>query len=450
MNESNTMNELFEKESIPKAYFKLALPVVISMVVNMVYNLIDTFFIAKTQNPDMVAAVTVCTPLFSFMIAMGDIFGLGGSSAVSRFLGKRQNDTAKRISSFCLYASIVFSFLVTFVLLIFEHPILKMLGATQATYTYASGFYRIMSVGAVFIIASLVPTNLLRTEGLAKESMIGSVGGTFVTIILDPIFIFGCHMGPAGASLATVLGYLITDLIYIYMVLTRCKVITLSIKFSFNMQKEWIKNVILIGIPASVTNLMQSFGLALLNRYLVPYGTDQLAALGIVTKVYMIITLIMVGFAFGAQPLIGYNYGAQNMQRFKKIIDFDILVEVVYAVTFAIILMLIAPFALKLFMNDPQIIHSGTYMLRALLSSTPFFGAVLVFTTVFQSANKALDALIMSITRQGIILLIVIVILSNLFHYHGVIWSQPVSDVLTCLLGFMIYKTTFKNKKSSK
>lgn len=440
------MNELFEKESIPKAYFTLALPVVLGMVASMIYNLADTFFIAQTQNTKLVAGVAICTPLFSFLLALGDIFGLGGSSLISRLLGQTNNESGKRVSSFCFYWGIILGVITAILLIIFENPILHMLGANDSTYQYAASFYHIMAIGAPIIIVSLVPSNLIRTEGFAKQSMVGTIIGTIVTIILDPILIFPMHMGAAGAALATVIGYGVTDIILVWATLKYCNVISVDIhKMSIN--KQLVMQVILIGIPASITNLMQAFGTTIINRYLENYGAVQIAAMGIVLKVYMIIMLIMVGFAFGAQPLIGYNFGARNFDRFKKIIRFDLMVEMVYALVLAVILMIFAPQIVGLFLKDTAVITAGTHILRAFLCTTPFVGAVLVFTTVFQSTGKALDAFIMSIARQGVIFYLVIVIASHIFGYYGVIWSQPAADLITFLIGLFLYKETFKLTK---
>jgi len=393
-----------------------------------------------------VAGVALCTPLFSLLIAIGDIFGLGGSSLISRLLGEKAYHTGSRVSSFCLYGSVVFGLITTALLLIFDRPILHMLGATSATYPYASQFYRIMAAGAMPIIVSIVPGNLIRTEGFATQSMIGTMVGTVITIILDPILIFPLGLGAAGAALATVIGYTISAGALVYLTKRYCQVISIDPKIS-RISWSLVGSVLFIGIPGSITNLMQAFGTTVLNRYLVDYGPTRVAAMGIVLKVYMIIMLVMVGFAFGAQPLIGYTFGAKNMARFKKILHFDLLVEVVYALVFAVILMILAPQIIALFLHNAAVITAGTYMLRVFLLTTPFVGAVLVYTTVFQSTGKASGALIMSLSRQGIVFYVMIVAGATLFGYHGVIWAQPAADVVTCLIGWLLSKVLFNRKR---
>lgn len=418
---------------------QLALPVVVGMVASMVYNLADTFFIAKTGNADLVAGVALGAPLFSFMLALGDIFGLGGSALLSRLMGKHSYAEVRRVSSFCFYAAIGLSLVVTALMLGFERPILTLLGATAATRPYAGAFYQMLVGGAAFIIVSLVPGNIIRTEGMARQSMIATMAGTIFTIILDPIFLFVLHWGAGGVGLANVIGYVLNTGLLVWFMATKSHYLSLSVRAA-HIDRTALWEVIAIGIPASLTNFMQSFGTMLLNQHLAPYGANAVAAMGIAQKVYMIVMLIMVGFAFGAQPLVGYNYGAHNRERLRAILHYDFKVEVVYAVVCAVVLMLAARPVLRLFMNQPAIVTMGSQMLRALLLTTPFVGAILVFTTVFQSTGQSLGALVMSISRQGVIFAVVMLVLPRLMGFNGVIWAQAAADVLTFLVGLVLYR----------
>ncbi len=205
------MDELFSKAPVKKAYFTLALPVVMGMITTMIYNLADTIFIAKTGNPKLVAGVTIGAPLFTLLLAIADIFGLGGSSVASRLLGEKHYDQVKRVNSFCIYGGIIMEIALTVILLVFERPFLHLLGANASTYKQAAAFYRILSFGATFVILSVIPQNLIRTEGLAKQAMIAAVAGTVLSIILDPIFIFAFRLGTAGVASANVIGYICSD-----------------------------------------------------------------------------------------------------------------------------------------------------------------------------------------------------------------------------------------------
>ena len=437
------VNDLFEKAPIPKAYLQLALPVVLGMVASMIYNLADTFFVAQTGNADLVAGIALGSPLFSFMLAIGDIFGLGGSAVISRVLGKHDYQQSARISSFCFYAAIALSLVLTVLLLVFEAPILTLLGATNATRPYIADFYRVLVLGSTFIIVSLVPGNIIRTEGLAQLSMIATVSGTILTIILDPLFLFGFHWGAAGVAFANVLGFAVnTGLLVIFM--RRAKSLSLAPNQA-HISRPTFKAVVAVGIPASLTNLTQSFGLMLLNSYLAAYGAQAVAAMGIVQKIYMVVMMVMIGFAFGAQPLIGYNYGAKNWPRLRATLRFDLKIEGGYALVCAILLIIFAPQLIALFMNQPTIVAMGTVMLRAILITTPLVGFILVFTTVFQSVGNGTSALIMALARQAVLLGLAIVILAHFFGLTGIIWAQPVADVLTYLLGGWLYRRAFRD-----
>lgn len=431
-------NDLFEKVPISKAYFKLALPVVLSMVISLVYNMVDTFFVAQTQNTNLVAGVSLCAPIFTLMIALGDIFSIGGSSVISRLFGQKQDEEGKNVSDFCFYGAIVCGILVSLIMMIARKPILTILGTNQATLPYASQYYTYMALGATLIIVSLTPSNLMRTEGLATESMIGTITGSIINMILDPIFILYLNMEAGGAAITTIIGYFASDLVFIYLTLKKSKKLSISLKHT-HITKNEVISIFTIGIPASITNLMSSFAMAMTNNYLVTYGNDKVAAMGIVLKINMIVLLVMIGFAFGAQPLLGYNYGAHNTKRLKEIIKFDLFVEITFAVITSIILALFTASFIKIFMNDPSIIQAGTLMLRFLLLSSPCVGIILVFTTLFQSEGKALPALLLSIGRQGIVFAIFL-LLSNIFGYYGIISSQMIADIITAIIALILYK----------
>lgn len=432
------MDKLFENTSIKRAYFILALPVVMSMAVTIIYNMVDTFFVAKTGNPNLVAGVSQGAPIFTLMIAIGDIFGLGGSSVISRLFGERRDKTARYISGYCFYASITCGLVVTALMFIFQTPVLRMLGASPATWKYAREYYLVIAGGATFIIFGLSPNNILRTEGLATQAMIASITGTGINVVLNPIFIFTCGLGAAGSALATVVSNVIADVLMVYYLRTKSKKLTTSIhetKISGKLQRE----IYAIGIPASVTNIMVTFATALTNRYLIAYGANSVAAMGIAMKVNTVIVMVMVGFAFGAQPLIGYTYGARDERRFRETLRFDLSVVAGLALVLTVLMMVFAPQIIRLFMRDPEIVREGTGMLRWLASSTTIAGIIMVLTTTFQSMGKATPAFWLSFSRQGLSFLIAIVVLSHFFGYTGVLAAQACADVLTLVLAAFLY-----------
>lgn len=417
----------------------LALPVVLSKIVSLVYNMADTFFIARTGNADLVAGVSICAPVFLLMVALGDLFGLGGSSVMSRLFGQHRDEEGKRVSGFTFYGAIATGILVAAFMLALRTPVLHLLGARDEVFFYASQYYTWIALGAPFIILTLIPANQLRTEGLANIAMIGSVVGSLANIILDPLFIFTLGMGAGGAAIATVLGNVATDLVFMVCIYKKSRKLTIDPRLA-RVDLATVGAVLAIGLPSSINNLMNSFGTGLLNRGLAGYGADKVAAMGIASKVNMLVAMVMIAFAFGAQALIGYNYGAGNKARLREILKFDLLVQMVIAFAGGAVLMALAPRLIRLFMDDAVIVEVGALMLRRMLIGLPFIGIFLVCSTLFMSAGKSLPTLILSLSRQGVIFALVLLVLTRTLGYTGVITAQPVADALSALLGVALLK----------
>ncbi|MCI5648547.1 MAG: MATE family efflux transporter [Fusicatenibacter sp.] len=439
-------DELFEKQPIPKAYLTLALPVVLGMVVSLIYNMVDTIFIAKTADTNLIAGVSLCTPIFTLMVAIGDIFGVGGSSVISRLFGKKCNEDGTRLSVFCFYAALFTGILVLVVMLLAKKQILYALGADEETYFHAARYYQWIVLGAPLIIVSYTPHNLLRTEGFAKASMAGTMLGAIVNVILDPLFIFTLEMGAAGAAIATVIGNLCVDIFYLSFLTKKCRYLSINPKGLYISEGE-IGQIFAIGIPASITNLMQSIGIALTNRFLQGYGNEKVAVMGIVLKIVMIAVLVMVGIAFGGQPLIGYTYGAGNHVRLKKTLRFAFLLECGIGIAMAVFLGIFSSPIVGMFLSDGELARMASDMLRIQLLSMPFVGMVLAATCSFQSAGKAGSALALSASRQGIVFAAVLVVLSYAAGYQGILFAQPLSDVLTASLAFVLLRRWIKKEK---
>ncbi len=278
----------------------------------------------------------------------------------------------------------------------------------------------------------------MRTEGASVASMIGSVIGTVINIILDPIFIFVLGFGAAGAAMATVIGYICTCTFFVVYILKKSRVLSLSVS-NFKPDFKTLSEIFVIGLPSSITNLMQTIGITLTNRFLQPFGNVSIAVMGIVLKIVNIAVLVLVGLAFGGQPLYGYNYGAKNNDRLKKSLKFGMAVT---GGTGAVLLIILSVFANPLvsaFLKDASLINAGTSMLRMQLLGMPLMGICLVMICAFQSTGKAGSAFILSACRQGIVYLPIIIICSTLLGMQGVVMSQALSDVVTTVVAFIIF-----------
>lgn len=432
-------DSIFEAKSIPKAYFTLAVPVVMSMIISIVYNITDTYFIALTRSTNLVAGVSLCAPMFTLLMGFGNIFGQGGSSLISRLMGQNDQENLRRVSSFCFYVAILFGVVSGAIMLLFRVPILHLLGADSETLPFAISYFSWFTAGAPFVVLSFIHPNLLRAEGMAKESMIASIGGSVLNIILDPILIFGLNLGAAGAAIATIFGYIFTDVFCLYIVLKKSRALSIDAR-SVKIKPEYTGQIFSIGTSAALSNLTQSFCLILMNHSLLVYGNDKIAAMGIVQKISMIVMLVIVGFAFGGAPLIGYTYGSGNKERLKKMLSFVLKFLCSTALALSLIMALAAPLIMRLFLDDADLITTGVLMLRTQVLGMVFMAVVLFLTIYFQATGKAVPALALSLSRQGVVFAVVLFVASLVAGYYGILLTQAVADVVSAGLALVLYR----------
>ena len=434
---------VFDTDHLVKTYFSQALPLVLSMMVVLVYNMADTFFIAQTGNALLVAGVSLCAPVFTLLSAFGNIYGQGGSSLISRLLGKNDADGVRRVSSFCFYIAIATGVVLAVPMLLFRGPILQVLGASPDTLPHASEYYTVLAIGAPVQIVTMIHSNLLRCEGKAGLSTIGTSGGSILNIILDPIFISVLGWGAAGAAIATVIGYLASDVFFLIVVLRRSR--SLSVDFRHKkVQGSELRSILSVGVTAAVTNLATSVTVIVMNQFLLPYGDEKIAALGIVLKVTMVAQLALVGFAFGGVPLFGYLYGAGDRTKLRQLLRFCTLFLGVLALVMTVLLFLTAPQLMGVFLQDAAIIADGTVMLRWQVAGTVFAAIVLLYTCLFQATGKALPALALSLSRQGVLFLLVLLVGVLVAGYNGFLAAQAVADLLSAALALVLYRVTMK------
>lgn len=436
-------NSPFESTSIPKAYFSLSLPVVFGMVITIFYNITDTYFIALTKNTELVAGVSLCAPVFTLLMAFGNIFGQGGSSLISRLLGENQQDDLERVSSFCFYAAIAFGAFFGGLMLIFRSPLLGLLGVEADTMPYALPYFTVMAVGAPLVVLTFIHTNLLRAEGMSKEAMFANVGGSILNIIFDPVLIFGLHMGVLGAAIATVMGYIFTDVFCLAVVLKKSRVLSVNVR-KWKISGEHIGQIFGIGTAAALSNIMSSFCMVLTNQYLLNYGSDKIAAMGICQKVSMIVMLVITGFSFGGAPLIGFYYGKKDAVSLKALLRFVIKFLGGLSLTMSVVLMIAAPGAVRLFLTDTDLIKTGVLMLRGQLAGMVFMAAVLMIQIIFQATGKTLPSLLLSVSRQGVVFAAVLFIGVYAAGYYGIVFAQPIADLVSAILASVLLKMAFQ------
>ena len=431
---------IFEQSSIPKIYFTMAMPVTLGMVFSVIYNVADTFFIAQTQNTSLVAGVSLCAPVFTLLMAMGNIFGQGGTSLISRLFGKQDTEGTRRVSSFCFYGALATGAVIGILMLLFARSFLGLLGTTDETYRFAREYYLVLAAGAPVVVANFIHMNLLRAEGMSRESMIGNVSGLLVNIILDPLFISVFGWGAFGAAFASVLGYAFSVVFMLVILRKKSRILSVDPRIA-RIPAGYVAQIFSIGVSAALTNIMSSICMILLNHFLLPYGNDKIAAMGIAQKNSMIVMLILVGMSFGSAPIIGYFYGGKQYGRLKDLLRFQFTAVGGVAVVLTAVLFALARPCISLFLKEESIIHTGTLMLRFQISTMLLAAAMQIITICFQATGKAKEALLASVCRQGIVFFPVLLMMSRLFGYTGILASQAVSDILSVLLlGVLFWK----------
>ena len=433
------MNQkIFESESVPKSVMTFAIPTVLSMLVVIIYNLVDTFFIGKTGDPNQVAAVSLVMPVFLLLMAFGNMFGIGGSSLISRLLGEKNIDKVKHVSAFCFYGSIIVGIILMLLFLLFMPFIMNMIGTSPDTIGFARDYLTYIAYGAVFIVLANAFGNIIRAEGAARQSMFGMILGTVVNIILDPVMIFSMNMGVAGAAVATIIGNICSMIYYLLYFKREHSLLSVNIRY-FTVKNGIMSGVFMIGVPATINNILMSISNIILNNFLVLYSDIAVAAMGVAMKANILVVLLQIGLAMGIQPLVGYCYGAKNFSRLKKVMKFTIICTVALGTFLSIIYLLFTGDIIKVFINNADVINGGILMLRALMLSGPLLGILFVFVFTFQAMGKALPSLILSISRQGLVFLPLLIVLNAMFGLKGLIWAQPLSDIASLIIAFIIF-----------
>lgn len=431
------MDSLFDTKHLYRSYFKMAFPVVLGLVVTLIYNLADTFFIAQTNDTNLIAGVSLCSPVFTALMAFGNIYGQGGSSLISRMLGKQDADGVKRVSSFCFYIAMVTGVVLAIVMSVFHKPILSLLGADADTLPHAFDYYIVLVLCAPIMVLSFIHSSLVRCEGMSTESMIGTVIGAVVNIILDPILISAFGMGAMGAAIATVIGYLCSVLYFLWLLHKKSRCLSVN-PAQCRVEGDELRQILGVGMTAALSNLMQSLCVIVMNQFLLPYGNDKIAAMGIVLKINMIAQLVLTGFAFGGVPLFGYLYGAGKRSDMKKLVRFCICFLSVFSLVLTAILCLFAAPLMSVFLKDAAMIAAGAEMLRWQAVSTVFAGIVLLLTVLFQSTGKVAPSFVLSISRQGVAFVAALLVCVKLFAYNGVLMGQAVADVVSAIIAVLL------------
>lgn len=438
--------DLMSSMKVSRAVAKMAIPSVISSLVTVVYNMADTFFVGQTGDPLQVAAVSLTNPIFILMMAFANMFGMGGSAVLSMALGEKNEKRAKNASSFVTWASLLVGVAFAFVLVAGMNPVLALFGADQQTYEFAKGYTLHIAWGAPFIIWSAAASFVVRAEGASREAMVGSMIGTIANIVLDPIFISVLDQGTAGAAIATSIGNILASIYYLWYFLKKSQVLSISWRY-FTCREGILTRVCSTGLPTAIFSGLMSVSTIVLNQILVVYGNAPVAAIGIVFKANMFIAFLQMGLANGVQPLLGYNFGSGDVKRFREIESFTKRSCLVVGVLATVLYFLLREPIIRLFINDDQVVAYGVEMLVAYMVSGPVIGILFVNMNCMQSVGHALEASVLSVLRQGVLLIPLLYLLQAVFGLTGVIFGQSLTDYAAVILSIIIWRSIRKNLK---
>ena len=433
------MDSLFDTKHLYRSYFKMALPVVLGMVVTLVYNLADTFFIAQTNDTNLIAGVSLCSPVFTALMAFGNIYGQGGSSLISRLLGQQDGEGAKRVSSFCFYIALATGIVLAVVMTTFNRPILTLLGADAETFPHAFAYYIVLVISAPIMVLSFIHSSLVRCEGMSTESMVGTVLGAVVNIILDPILILLAGLEIAGAAIATMVSNVLATLYFISLLVKRRN--TTDISFhpkNYTWGERIPREVLLVGFPSCLMNLMGVLSNITVNKLMSGYSNAAVAGIGVAKKVDMLSFAIATGMSQGVLPLIGYNYSARHYKRIKAALKLDFLVSFMVALVGTIFLFTCAGPIVQAFIDDAETVRYGQRFQRIICITGPCISVTMLAITAFQSVGKKVQPTILSLMRKGGLDIPFMFLLNGLLGVNGIVWATPIADVCAMIVAVIV------------
>ena len=433
MNKQSSKMELLGNAPIPKALMAMGIPTMLGMMVNSVYNLVDAYFVGGLGTSQM-GAISVVYPLGQVVVGLGLLFGNGASSYLSRLLGKGDKEKANQVASTALYGSVTIGAVIIILSMIFLRPILKLLGATDSIMPYAVTYAGIYIISCIFNVFNVTMNNIVTSEGAAKTTMCALMTGAILNIGLDPLFIYVFDMGVAGAAIATAISQIVSTSVYLIFVRKKKSIYRFKIK-NCSFTKEIMSEIFKIGIPTLVFQILTSLSISLVNTRAMAYGDSVIAGMGAVTRIVSMGSLMVFGFIKGFQPIAGYSYGAKKFDRLQEAIKTSILWSTVFCVIYGLILAIFSEGIISQFTKDDlEMIHAGTQSLRINGISFILFGFYTVYSSLFLALGKGLAGFILGACRQGICFVPVILILPALWGINGILYVQPIADVLSAII----------------
>ncbi|MFC3700777.1 MATE family efflux transporter [Reinekea marina] len=427
---------------IGKLFFTMSLPIIMAMLVNGLYSIVDAIFIARGVGSLAIGGVSIVFPVQMLIFAFAAIIGSGSASIVSRKLGARKNDDARHTAQTALTFSILFSIVLAGIVLLAMEPILRLLGVTDALWDYSVDYLKPLLFATPVAIVGTVFNDMLRAEGKMQFMMMVMLLGSLLNVTFDAIFIFGLDMGVTGAALATVIAQISSMLLAFSFYVRGKTTLHLSIK-DWRIDTKVLAGIIALGLPFFISHAGASFMIATANNALSNVGGDAadiyISAYGLVGRVIMFVILPLIGIMISFQTLAGYNYGAQNFDRVRSIVNIGIGSSTLLCVLISTLMVFRPELMLGLFTDDPVLLAKAIEIAKVIFMLFSFAGITFIITGYFQATGHARMALIASSARVYIFLIPLLILLPRQLGIDGIWYAFPIADGSACLLAVVLF-----------
>ncbi|AQW23393.1 MATE family efflux transporter [Clostridium perfringens] len=433
-------------EPIKKAIAHLSIPMMIGMSAGTIYNVINAYFIGLMNDTAVISAITLGLPIFTVLMAFGNMFGVGGGTFITRLVAKNEDEKAKKVAGYTFYASIISGILLGIIAFLSIGPIVKLLGADANTLSYTTQYSTTLFTGGFSIILNFALEQIVRSEGASKESMYGMFISVIISTILDVLFILILNMHVYGAALSIILANIASSIYYIWYLETKSENLKGFLHF-FKLSLKDQTEIYKIGVSELIQSAFLIVTTLLLNNFSIQHGEGVVASFGIALRIVQIPEFFTMGIVLGVMPLIAYNFSNKNLSRLKESIKYSTLFIFVISVLFAGIVYIFKNQVMHAFSSDTSVLQIGSYILVAMLISTIFNGLTALFMTIYQASGEGIATGIMAIS-QGCLYIPVVITLHYFYGLHGLIWSMTITEITTCLIGIVLF--IIYNKKLKK
>ncbi len=436
---------LFESMPVPKAVATMALPTILGQLIVLIYNMADTFFIGRTNDPYMVAAASLILPVFNITLSVAGITGTGGSTLLSRLLGEKRQEEAQKVSAFSITVSFILGLAFSLAMLLFMNPLLRLLGADENTFQFAKQYALwVVVLGGIPTVMSNVLSQFVRSVGESGKAGFGITLGGLVNIALDPLFMFvllpkGNEI--LGAGIATCLSNCISCVFFIIVILGLGK--DSPVRFVMTTGRPTKKSrsdIFLVGVPSAIATLLFDADYMIIDRLMASYSGVALAAVGIVLKAERLPLNVGVGICQGMMPIVAYNFASKDRKRMRSVSKFALLCGLGFAALSILLYQLFAPYIMRFFIEDAGTVVLGTSFLRVRCLATILMFTSFFHSMTFSSYGEGMYSLFLSVMRWAAFNIPMLFILEHFFGMLGIVWAQFCGDVLTVILSVITHE----------